>query len=816
MRRLSIARSLRLALLGLTVALTVIAALGVASLYGARQTYEDRLTEGLQLQASAGRLLAAGVVEEATLRLSPGADGRPARRRARAAYRAAYQEAKVLAAGDAESTAAVQQAADGQQTLRTIPTAIDAPLAAREPLSRLSRRQQARIADARSESRNDTRRATIAVAAGGGLAFLVAFGLIAALLAAVRRPLDELVSASARLADGSGEARVREDGPDELRHLARSFNRMAEDVEDAAARVRRERDRLDVTVRSLGDALVQTDHADVVVSVNPRAAELVPDLVPGHRLNEANAPAVLAQALEDEVIVDREERVLAVTAARLPEDIGVVWTIRDVSERTRLERLKSEFVATASHELRSPLTSIKGFVELLVAGPDLAPRQREFLDIVLVSTNRLVDLVNDLLDVARVEAGRLEIHRRPTDLQEVVHEVTTLLGPRLLDKRQTLQIDLAENLPRALVDPARMRQILTNLLTNAHLYTGEGGELGVTAARDGVGTIRIDVSDTGRGMTQEELDHVFDRFVRAGDQDRTHGSGLGLAIVKSLVDLHGGTVEADSEPGRGTTFSVRLPVALEPGTPLAARHALRGRRVLVIDDEPEVARLIAERLSAYGVIPEIAANGPAGLQRLRTERFDAVTLDILMPGMSGFEVMREIRGDPVLAEMPVVVVSVFSGREALSGEWVVSKPIDAEELADTLGAAVLAGRVRVLAVGREAIRPAMNRTLDGLGIEHEWAVDAFDAARRCALRHYEVALVDAGLPDLQDVIARLDLRGRRLRRSVVVFTAGDEDRGGYVRLDADPIPLEDAGAVVLGLLETPAGIDPVSGSDAPG
>ena len=817
MRRLSIARSLQLALLGLTIALTVIAALGVTSLYHARQTYEDRLAEGLQLQASAGRLLAAGVVEEATLRLSTGPEGLEARRRARAAYRAAYREARSLAAGDDESVAAVQEGAAAQQQLRLRPQDTAAPLAARAPLSRMSARQDVRIREARDEAKTDTRRSIIAIAAGGGLALLVAIVLIAALVAAVRRPLDDLVGASERLAGGDDDARVREDGPDELRALARSFNRMAEDVADASLRVRRERDRLDVTVRSLGDALVQTDHEGRILSANPRARELVPEFAIDARIADGSpragydphalpAPAPLEAALAGEVTVDRGDRTLAVTASRLPEEAGIVWTMRDVSERARLERLKSEFVATASHELRSPLTSIKGFVELLAAGPDLAPRQREFLDIVLVSTNRLVDLVNDLLDVARVEAGRLEIHRRPTDLHEVVHEITTLLGPRVDDKRQHLVIELPDDLPRALADPARLRQILTNLLTNAHLYTGEGGTISVTGRSDGLGAVRVDVADTGRGMTDEELETVFDRFVRVGgDADRTQGSGLGLAIVKSLVDLHGGHVHVTSTPGVGTTFSVSLPVAAEAGTPLAARHALHGRRILVVDDEPEVARLIAERLVEFGVDAEIAAGGAIALDRLRKERFDAVTLDILMPGMSGFEVMRAMRADPALADLPVVVVSVFSGREALSGEWVVSKPIDAEELADALGAAVLAGRVRVLAVGREEVREPLDRTLDALGIEHEWASDPAHARKLCGQRFYEVALVDGGMPDASTVISGLDLRGRRLRRSVVVFSADDADLPGYARLDAAPVPLADTGALVLGLLESPPG-----------
>ncbi len=233
--------------------------------------------------------------------------------------------------------------------------------------------------------------------------------------------------------------------------------------------------------------------------------------------------------------------------------------------------------------------------------------------------------------------------------------------------------------------------------------------------------------------------------------------------------------------------------------------------MLVIDDEPDVGRLVAERLSVFGVITEQASSGEAGLQRLRSGDFDAVTLDILMPGMSGFEVMREMRADPALADLPVVVVSVFSGREALSGEWVVSKPIDADQLADALGAAVLAGRVRVLAVGRAEVRAALDETLATLGIEHEWAGTADEAARRCELRHFEVALVDGSLPDVTDVIARLELRGRRLRRSVVVFSAGDDDPQGYARFDAEPVPLGDAGSVVLGLLSAPRDLDVSAG-----
>src|SRR5439155_25735194 len=234
-----------------------------------------------------------------------------------------------------------------------------------------------------------------------------------------------------------------------------------------------------LTVESRGDGLLATD-GDVIEAANPRAADLVPEAIAGTCVGEVEGRHDPIDALAGEVTVDHGHRTLAVTAARLGfGGRGLVWTIRDVSERARLERLKSEFVATASHELRSPLTSIKGFVELLGADPALTPRQRDFVDTVLTSTNRLVDLVNDLLDVTRIEADRLEIHPRPTDVGEAVHEVTNLLAPRLVERDQDLELHIPDDLPDAQAEPSRLRQVLTNLLTNAHLYTPEGGRLTV-------------------------------------------------------------------------------------------------------------------------------------------------------------------------------------------------------------------------------------------------------------------------------------------------------------------------------------------------
>ena len=807
MSRLTLARSFRLALLGLTITLAVLAAVGVAQLYQTRQHYEDRTAQAYAVEAAAGNLLAAGVVEEATIRTASGPDTAAERRRARLAFGRAAAQAKRLSAGDAPSERLVAQVVAAQRQVRRRGAGATGPLAARQAVARLVERQRVRRDDARDQASSDNRRALALVGIGGLFALVLALATVSAILSAVRRPLDELVAAAERLAGGDLAVRVDEEGPGELVELGHAFNAMAADLQSVTGQLEAERQRLRLVVESLGDGLLTTDDG-VVTTANPRAGELLPEAQASMKIADIHVLPDPVDALAGEVVLDHGRRTLAITAARLGfAGRGLVWTIRDVSERARLEQLKREFVATASHELRSPLTSIKGFVELLEADQTLSPRHRDFVETILISTNRLVDLTNDLLDVARIEAGRLEIQTRPTDVREIAHEVTDLMAARLVERDQDLDLDLQPDLPRAMADAARLRQIITNLLTNAHLYTPEGGRLSVRARMDG-DRVAIDVEDTGPGMNAEQLEHAFDRFYRGGQGRSQPGTGLGLSIVQSLVQLQGGTISVVSAPGEGTRFTVSLPRAPVLGEIAAPRDALAGRRVLVLDDEPDIGALIAHRLEPYGVDAVVVRDGAVALERLRTEPFDAMTLDILMPGMSGFEVLRALRTDEQLKTLPVVVVSVFSAREALSGEWVVPKPIEADQLADALGSAVLAGRVRVLGVARDSMRPRAQRALRELGIESAWVASASEAERLCARARFEVALVDAGLERPDDVEAALNLRGRRLPRSVVVFSDGD-GATGLVRLDAEPVSLEDAPSAVLALLEAePAAREP--------
>ncbi|MFN8160186.1 MAG: ATP-binding protein [Solirubrobacterales bacterium] len=561
-----------------------VAVIGAARLIDLREAHESQTAASYELQILAERMRQAFGDQRQALR---DLEVTPAGSRARFAlassvFSRAGADAVPLAGGDAASRrlSELLRAHDRWQELVAAPQ-----LQGRPPASllgpRLTRRvlvteaaleagEVAHRAELRSSVSAEVRRTAVI-----GVAILIGCGVIAAILfngliTSIRSPLERLGAAAGRLAGGDLRARVVVDGPAEAAALGNAFNEMADELQSAYRHLEESRQRLAVTLESLSDGVITVDELGVVTDANPAARRLLPwaDVgAPIRELLEGSMPSrelerLLAGREPEEVHIGEGDSILAVTASKLGAEAGgTVISVRDISERARLERLKDEFVLTASHELRSPLTSIHGFAELLMMEKGrLSPRQTETVEIILDNTRHLVRLLNDLLDLARSDAGRLEIRPVPTDLGPLVEEAVRTMRAQTEASSQHLDFDVEPGLPQVLAEPDRIRQVLTNLITNAHEYCPGGANISVSAMRGADGVV-LAVSDDGPGIAPKHRDHIFERFVRgeAGLTQRVGGTGLGLAVSRSLIELHGGSLEVSSSPGQGSTFRIVLP-----------------------------------------------------------------------------------------------------------------------------------------------------------------------------------------------------------------------------------------------------------------
>jgi len=417
--------------------------------------------------------------------------------------------------------------------------------------------------------------------------------------------------------------------------------------------------------------------------------------------------------------LDIGERVVSVHLAPVligAEFLGTVSVFRDVTAEVEAERAKTEFVSTVSHELRTPMTSIKGYVELLLMGAvgALTDDQQRFLSIIKANANRLTILVNDLLDISRIESGRMALSPKVMRLEEVVKQVFTAMETRAVDKGLTLRSEAPPTLPEIFADPDRVAQVLNNLVANACHYTPARGEIIVSACvRED--ELCISVRDTGIGISQEDQEKIFDRFFRADNpivQD-TPGTGLGLSIVRSLVRMQGGRIWVESELGRGSTFTFTLPIVEAGRVDQAGRLDQVKRvdrvvkeikrattKVLVIEDDADIAELIRLHLAGNNRQVLIAQRGDEAIALAQRECPDLITLDILLPDVDGCAVLEELKLNPATREIPVVVISVLPDQDQylrLGAVDYVTKPIDEQRLLRTVRK-VLVRRGTVLVV----------------------------------------------------------------------------------------------------------------------
>ena len=344
------------------------------------------------------------------------------------------------------------------------------------------------------------------------------------------------------------------------------------------------------------------------------------------------------------------------------EFLGVVTIFRDITKEVEADRAKSEFVSTVSHELRTPMTAIKGYTDLLYGGAvgPLNDSQKHFLSVIKNNTDRLTALINDLLDISRIESGRVRFEPAPVKLGEIVAGVVEAMAARTQQKGLTLSYEVDAGLPEVMGDHDRLYQVLTNLVGNAINYTVEGG---VTVEALNVGTaVQVNVRDTGIGIKKEDVGRIFDRFFRSDDPfvQESSGTGLGLPIVKMFVEMHGGRVWVDTELGKGSTFTFILPV---PGTEAESEEVplvrpITAQTILVVDDDPDIAQLVRLLLENNGYRVLVAGRGHQAQEIIQKGKIDLVVLDRLLPDMEGLELLESLKATPATAHIPVIMLTV--------------------------------------------------------------------------------------------------------------------------------------------------------------
>jgi len=533
----------------------------------------------------------------------------------------------------------------------------------------------------------------------------------------------------------------------------------------------------------------------VTVDAAQRVEEL---LIENHRLRQ---DIEAKEALAARAVASFQQRALLMEITRQQNDdldrlAAELARAKKIEEERAREieaaaRLKSEFLANFSHEIRTPLNAITGYCDLLTRdeGSRLTPHGRRDLSVIKANAKTLLALINDILDLSKIEAGRAEVIKEVVDLRELADECMASVREILKGRDVTLNADIT--IDQVFVDPLKLRQILLNLLTNAAKFT-DAGEIALTASAQGA-TLTIAVEDTGSGIPDDQLPFIFDKFrqVDGSARRKVGGTGLGLAIVREVVQILGGTVTVTSTLGRGSKFTLVLPNAIDAtAMPRAypvgtiAGPASGPFTVLVIDDDPMVQHLLRGHLESENFRVLSAVDGVEGLTLAREARPTVIILDIHLPRLDGWTVLSELKSDPALAAIPVVMMSVEEQRArgfSFGACEYLLKPVDPDRLVAVVKRAMLPSGGDVLVVDDDdATRDMVSRQLRRAGYSTVEARDGEEALLRTRVLTPGLVILDLLMPGVDGFEVLRTMRGEGMQVPVVVLTGKtlsvDEER----------------------------------------
>jgi signal transduction histidine kinase/DNA-binding response OmpR family regulator len=628
------------------------------------------------------------------------------------------------------------------------------------------------VSDAAEATRVSLLTVLAAVLAGALLTFFI--------VRSIAKPLSHLIGAIDRLGAGDLDVTIPAPGSDEIGAMARTLALFRDSLRERnrlTAERERERQTLAAAIATISDGFVLYDKEDRIVVCNDRVHEIYPPIAdlfrPGMSFREILEIGVARQLIDlaghtaEEWIAERMRQHAAPYSVaeytyqdnrwvriseRKTQDGGTVVVYTDITElkhrqieleqaREQAEqanKAKSQFLASMSHELRTPLNAIIGYSEILQE--DVADLGRDNLvsDLKKIegAGRHLLGLINDILDLSKVEAGRMDVFIEDVEIVPLLEEVRAIIAP-LADKNGNVtEFHMPENLGTMRTDRTKLKQSLLNILSNASKFT-KNGQLTLVADRfeSDQPMVRFAISDTGIGMTEEQLGRLFEAFSQA-DASTTKkygGTGLGLAITRHFCQLLGGDVTVSSRSGEGSTFTITLPD--RPSTPTQAKltdvshpsgELVDAPTVLVVDDDPAARDLLTASLKSTGYRLVQAANGEEALSLARTIRPDAITLDVIMPKPDGWEVLSALKADANLRDIPVIIVTVLSDRGiglSLGAVDVLTKPVDRTRLTALIHS-LLRRDGPVLVVEDDAgAREMIRQTIEKMGLSVAEAVD---------------------------------------------------------------------------------------------
>lgn len=681
---------------------------------------------------------------------------------------------------------------------RTHSTNVDAAL------NKLVEQVSAEAEAARNEVVAQTEQTATVAAILVSTVILIGTFLTVLVLRSIIGPLRRVNRAIGSLTEGRYDIEIAEEGADEFGAMARTlrlFKASAIEKQRLEAEAERQRQTIAAALEAISDGFVLFDSEDRILFANSKYCEIFSeddrDALSGRNIREILEQRAASGRIDFEGKSPREwiaenlrlhrqpnaevreirfgDRWVRLSKRRTPDGgpVGVYTDITELKERqTELEEAKSRaesaseaksrFVASMSHELRTPLNAIIGYSEMLIEEAD-GEQDNEFVPVlekIAAAGRHLLALINDILDLSKIEANRMEVFLETFDVADLLHDVEATVTPLMKRNRNEFIRDWQDDLGEMYSDQTKLRQNLFNLLSNAAKFT-EDGRVTLTVRREPRANgdwLLFRVSDTGIGMTREQQQRLFQAFSQA-DASTTRnygGTGLGLSITRSFCRMIGGVVGVDSEFGRGSTFTMEVParcreVAPEQQTTGQSAPASADKTVLIIDDDPAARSVIAKALADAGLISIEAASGAEGIEAARKHRPAAIILDVIMPHQDGWSVLRSLKNDKELSEIPVILATILADRElglSLGAVDYMTKPIDTDRLIRAIEACGGSNRDVLVVDDDRASRDFLRRILVKRGWrvhEADDGVEGLDLMKRLSPR---LVLLDLLMPEM--------------------------------------------------------------------